>query len=160
MSYDNITDAWTSVVFAKIPSSALPTHGILVRLMSSIPDLQVYNIERIESQLQCFGIQRPLVNKISYLCRNISLQRNRKKSNLFCQDKLMYTITLYKNRQITILKSFLDSSGEQREIVQIVQLSDSFKWLSHLSYTGFWIIYKQGLVKNVVLDSMQLTIIK
>ena len=41
MVYDNITDAFVSIVFAKIPSSALPTHGILIRLMSTIPDLQV-----------------------------------------------------------------------------------------------------------------------
>ena len=41
MTYDNITDAWISVIFAKIPSSALPTHGVLIRLMSAIPELQV-----------------------------------------------------------------------------------------------------------------------
>ena len=41
----------------------------------------------------------------------------------------MYTITLYKNRQMRILKSFLDSTGNQKEIVQIVQgprLQNSF----------------------------------
>ena len=41
MTYDNITDAWVSIVFAKIPSSALPTHGLLIRIMSPVPDLQV-----------------------------------------------------------------------------------------------------------------------
>ena len=56
----------------------------------------------------------------------------------------MYTITLYKNRQMSILKSFLDSTGNQKEVVQVVQISDSFKWLSSLTYTGYWVVYKQG----------------
>ena len=60
------------------------------------------------------------------------------------QDKLMYSITLYKNRQMSILKSFLDSNGNQKELVQVVQISDSFKWLSSLTYTGYWVVYKQG----------------
>ena len=45
MTYDNITDSWVSIVFAKIPSSALPTHGLLIRLMSSVPDIQVIYIK-------------------------------------------------------------------------------------------------------------------
>ena len=56
----------------------------------------------------------------------------------------MYTITLYKNRQMSILKSFLDSAGNQKEIVQVTQTSDSFKWLSSLTYTGFWVVFKSG----------------
>ena len=60
------------------------------------------------------------------------------------QSQVMYTITLYKNRQMSILKSFTDSNGDQKEIAQVVQISDSFKWLSSLTYTGFWFLYKQG----------------
>jgi hypothetical protein len=49
MTYDNITDAWISVIFAKIPSSALPTHGVLIRLMSAIPELQVMYTLNLQS---------------------------------------------------------------------------------------------------------------
>jgi hypothetical protein len=54
------------------------------------------------------------------------------------------------NMRLLVLRSLcFSSSGNQKEIVQLSQTSESFKWLSSLSYTGFWVAFKNGFAFQI-----------
>ena len=48
----------------------------------------------------------------------------------------MYTISLKRNRVISITKSFVDSRQSRTETIQKEEVSTSYKWINSESYTG------------------------
>lgn len=62
------------------------------------------------------------------------------------KGNLMYTISMQRNRVMTIKKSFLDFQGERRENVQAEEVSQSYKWLNSNTYTGVWFLVKYGYI--------------
>ena len=58
----------------------------------------------------------------------------------------MYSITLQRNRVMTIKKSFLNSLGKQRNNVHLEEISQSYKWLNSDTYTGIWFLVKYGYI--------------
>lgn len=64
----------------------------------------------------------------------------------------MYTISLQRNRVMTIRKSFLDNANQKLETVQIERLSNTYKWLNGESYTGIWLLVKYGYIAVGIVD--------
>ena len=53
---------------------------------------------------------------------------------------------------MTLSKSFLDSSENRDEIVQLEEISNSYKWLNSDTYTGLWFLVKYGYIAFGILD--------
>ena len=68
------------------------------------------------------------------------------------KGNVMYTISLQRNRVMTLSKSFLDSSENRDEIVQLEEISNSYKWLNSDTYTGLWFLVKYGYIEFGILD--------
>ena len=68
------------------------------------------------------------------------------------KGNVMYTISLQRNRVMTLSKSFLDSSENRDEIVQLEEISNSYKWLNSDTYTGLWFLVKYGYIAFGILD--------
>ena len=64
----------------------------------------------------------------------------------------MYTISLQRNRVMTISKSFIDATENRRENVQLEEISNSYKWLNSDTYTGLWFLVKYGYIAFGILD--------
>lgn len=61
------------------------------------------------------------------------------------KGQTMYTISLKRNRVISITKSFVDSRQSRTETIQKEEVSTSYKWINSESYTGIGNLY---LVKS------------
>ena len=68
------------------------------------------------------------------------------------KGNVMYSITLQRNRVMTIKKSFLDSLDNRREAVQLEEISNSYKWLNSDTYTGIWVLVEYGYIALGILD--------
>ena len=68
------------------------------------------------------------------------------------KGNVMYTLSLQRNRVMTLSKSFLDSTENRDEIVQLEEISNSYKWLNSDTYTGLWFLVKYGYIAFGILD--------
>ena len=87
-----------------------------------------------------------------YLCVNII------KNNFFprlmsknddTKGNTMYTISLRRNRVISIRKSFIEvlkGPEEGTENIQKEEVSTSYKWINSETYTGIWFMIKYGYI--------------
>ncbi len=127
MKVDNVTNALMGIVYAKLPTSALGHHGVLIRLLSSIEE------ER------------------GMLMYSIAMQRNR-----VMQIRKSFQVTSHKYMCVSlILISILylqDVRDNRRENVQAEELSNSYKWLNSESYTGIWFLVKYGYIAFGIVD--------
>lgn len=73
------------------------------------------------------------------------------------KGKVMYSVSLQRNRVMSIKKSFLDANGNKVETVQIEEISTSYKWLNSDTYTGIWFIVKYGYIALGILDEHNLS---
>eukprot|EP00095_Tigriopus_kingsejongensis_P004977 maker-scaffold96_size378025-snap-gene-2.30 protein:Tk04977 transcript:maker-scaffold96_size378025-snap-gene-2.30-mRNA-1 annotation:"hypothetical protein BRAFLDRAFT_67239" len=55
-----------------------------------------------------------------------------------------YFVKIFKNRNVSIGRSFLDSENVETENVQITESSASVRWLSSQEFIGFWILHTNG----------------
>ena len=62
------------------------------------------------------------------------------------KGNVMYSISLQRNRVMTISKSFVDSTENRRENVQLEEISNSYKWLNSDTFTGLWFLVKYGYI--------------
>ena len=61
----------------------------------------------------------------------------------------MYTISLRRNRVISIRKSFIEvlkGPEEGTENIQKEEVSTSYKWINSETYTGIWFMIKYGYI--------------
>ena len=61
----------------------------------------------------------------------------------------MYSISLRRNRVISIRKSFIEvlkGPEEGTENIQKEEVSTSYKWINSETYTGIWFMIKYGYI--------------
>ena len=60
------------------------------------------------------------------------------------RDLAKYTITLYKNREIKIGRSFSQNGDDPQDQKEKEFVSSSGLWLNSATYTGIWIVFYYG----------------
>ena len=55
-----------------------------------------------------------------------------------------YTITLYKNREIKIGRSYTENGGDPKDQKESQFEGSSGLWLNSATYTGIWIVFYHG----------------